>query len=82
MVDYYDDDYSDEEEIIGNGKAPNLLDADAVVLDNQSGENADNADGGLPVWVIILICAGGALVLASGVFVGIILIRKKKNKKA
>ncbi len=67
---------TDEEEKIDNGKAPNLLDADTVVIE-------DVENNGIQSWVIILICAGAGLVLAAAALVIIILlIRKRKTKQA
>ena len=64
----------DDEEKIDNGKAPNLLDADTVVID-------DAENDGISPWVIILICAGAGLILVAAALVIIILIaRKRKNK--
>lgn len=58
-----------------NGKAPNLLDADAVVID-------DVENNGIQLWVIILICAGAGLALtAIALVIIILLIRKRKIKQ-
>ena len=66
----------DDEEKIDNGKAPNLLDADTVVID-------DAENDGISPWVIILICAGAGLILMVAALVIILLIiRKKKTKQA
>ena len=65
------------EEVVENGEAPGLLDADAVVIE----KNEDNVtqNTGMPLWAIILIGVGSLLVLAAVVFVIIVLIRKKKQ---
>ncbi|MBE6779345.1 MAG: hypothetical protein E7545_00060 [Ruminococcaceae bacterium] len=64
----------DDEEKIDNGKAPNLLDADTVVID-------DAENDGISPWVIILICAGAGLILVAAALVIIILIARKKRNK-
>lgn len=67
------------EETVDNGKAPNLLDADKVVIEKEEDNAPQNTEGGMQLWVIILICAGSALILAVAAFVIIILVRKKKK---
>lgn len=66
---------ADSEDENENGKAPNLLDADAVVIDKVEND-------GIQSWVIILICVGAGLVLVAAAFVVILLIRKRKMTKA
>ena len=41
-----------------------------------------NPNSGLPIWAIILICVGGALVLGGGTFFIIFFLKKKKRKDA
>ena len=69
---------SDLEITEGNGTPPSLLDADAVIIDNGN-INGNNSNGSMPIWAIILICAGSALVLCAAGFVIAILIRKKRK---
>ncbi len=67
---------AEQEDKQDNGKAPNLLDADKVVIE-------EIEDDGIQLWIIILICAGGGLVLLAAVLVIILLlVRKRKTKKA
>ena len=80
--DFETDTEVETEETVDNGKAPNLLDADKVVIDKVVDNVSENTDNGMQLWVIILICAGSALILAAAAFVIIILIRKSKFKKA
>ena len=70
------------EEIISNGKAPNLLDADKVVIDKVTDNGIDNENDGMALWMIILICAGSVLLLAGVALTVILLIIKRKKKKA
>ncbi len=66
---------ADSEDENENGKAPNLLDADAVVIDEVEND-------GIQLWLIVLICVGAGLVLVAAAVVIILLIRKRKVKKA
>jgi len=75
-----EEDFGDQS-IEGNGTPPNLLDADAVTIGNAD-NNTDDAKDVMPLWVIILICAGSALVLSAAGFVTVVLINKKRKNKA
>ena len=75
--DYYDDsdtEDTDSDADYDNGTPPNLLDADKVEIN----ATENNADSGMPIWLIIVICAGSVLLLGAATFTTIILIRKKK----
>lgn len=67
------------EETVDNGKAPNLIEADKVVIEKEDTVTLSE-NGGLSVMLIVLICIGSAVLLAAAAFVAIILIRKNKKK--
>ncbi|MBO5322245.1 MAG: InlB B-repeat-containing protein, partial [Clostridia bacterium] len=68
-----------ESEKIDNGKAPDILDADKVIIDKDD-DSTVNTNNGMQLWVIILIAAVLALALVAVVFVVIILVRRKSKK--
>ena len=67
------------EETVDNGKAPNLLEADKVIIEKEDTVTISE-NGGLSVMWIVLICVGSAVLLLAAAFVIIILIRKTKKK--
>ena len=74
--------FEDEDgETEGYGEAPNLLDADKVVIDKNT-EVVTEVANGIATWVIILICAGAALIAAAAAVVIILIVRKKRKKQA
>lgn len=76
----FDDTDIELEDSEDNGKAPNLLDADKVVVNKDT--NIEVSQNGLSLLMIILICAGALLVLAALAVVIIIFVIKKKKAKA
>ena len=68
-------------ETVDNGKAPNLIEADKVVIDRGVDNNSVNPTNSMSVVTIILICIGSLLFLAAVLFVIIISIRKFLRKR-
>ena len=69
----------DVEEVLDNGEAPTLLEADKVVIENEENNLSLEVDKGISVWVIIAIIAGSVLILGGVAVLTVILIRKKRK---
>ena len=69
----------DVEEVLDNGAAPTLLEADKVVIENEENNLSLEVDKGISVWVIIAIIAGSVLILGGVAVLTVILIRKKRK---
>ena len=50
-----------------------------ITVTREAPTKSSSANGGLPLWAIILICVGGALVVAAGTFTVIILTKRKRK---